>query len=211
MASLLGLDIARTYKLVFTSGALIGARGALISPMLSVDPYIGNIYLVRSFFVVTVGGLGELLGGTLVGAFFIGGAETIIALASTRHSPRRSCSRLPSWSCAFGHKACSASDDGHPRRRGGRGQPSGATAPRAAGVRWRVDCRRRGFLALAMVPAVVSGYPVYILPQYMLFGMLALSLGLLWGFIGIVSFGQAAFFALGAYTMGSPCSEQARP
>ena len=32
------------------------------------------------------------------------------------------------------------------------------------------------FLALAMVPAVVSGYPVYILPQYMLFGMLALSL-----------------------------------
>ena len=58
------------------------------------------------------------------------------------------------------------------------------------------------FLALAIVPAVVSGYPVYILPQYMLFGVLALSLGLLWGFIGIVSFGQAAFFALGAYTMG---------
>jgi urea transport system permease protein len=58
------------------------------------------------------------------------------------------------------------------------------------------------FLALAVVPALVSGYPVYILPQYMLFGVLALSLGLLWGFIGIVSFGQAAFFALGAYTMG---------
>jgi branched-subunit amino acid ABC-type transport system permease component len=52
--------------------------------MLSVDPYIGNIYLVRSFFVVTVGGLGELLGGTLIGAFFIGGAETIIALVSTQ-------------------------------------------------------------------------------------------------------------------------------
>jgi urea ABC transporter permease protein UrtB len=85
MASLLGLDIARTYKLVFATGALIaGLAGALISPMLSVDPYIGNIYLVRSFFVVTVGGLGELLGGTLIGAFFIGGAETIIALASSQ-------------------------------------------------------------------------------------------------------------------------------
>ena len=85
MASLLGLDIARTYKLVFTTGALIaGLAGALVSPMLSVDPYIGNIYLVRSFFVVTVGGLGELLGGTLIGAFFIGGAETIIALASSQ-------------------------------------------------------------------------------------------------------------------------------
>ncbi|MGH6942827.1 MAG: branched-chain amino acid ABC transporter permease, partial [Geminicoccaceae bacterium] len=58
------------------------------------------------------------------------------------------------------------------------------------------------FLALAALPAVISGYPIYILPQYMLFGMLALSLGLLWGYVGIVSFGQAAFFALGAYTMG---------
>jgi urea transport system permease protein len=85
MASLLGLDIGRTYKLVFAGGALVaGLAGALISPMLSVDPYIGNVYLVRSFFVVTVGGLGELLGGTLIGSFFIGGAETIIALASSQ-------------------------------------------------------------------------------------------------------------------------------
>ena len=36
----------------------------------------------------------------------------------------------------------------------------------------------------------------------MLFGVLAMSLGLLWGFAGLVSFGQAGFFALGAYTMG---------
>lgn len=58
------------------------------------------------------------------------------------------------------------------------------------------------FLALALLPLLVGGYPVYILPQYLLFGLLAVSLGLLWGFAGIVSFGQAAFFALGGYTMG---------
>jgi len=58
------------------------------------------------------------------------------------------------------------------------------------------------FAVLAALPVVLSGYPIYILPQYMLFGMLALSLGLLWGLVGVVSFGQAAFFALGAYTMG---------
>jgi branched-subunit amino acid ABC-type transport system permease component len=52
--------------------------------MQSVDTYIGNIYLVRSFIVVTVGGLGEMHGGTLIGSFFIGGAETIIALASSQ-------------------------------------------------------------------------------------------------------------------------------
>jgi urea ABC transporter permease protein UrtC len=55
---------------------------------------------------------------------------------------------------------------------------------------------------LALLPLFVSGYPIYILPQYMLFGMMAMSLGLLWGFVGILSFGQAGFFALGAYAMG---------
>jgi len=83
VASLLGLDIARMYKLVFGVGACAaGLAGGLISPMLSVDPYIGNVFLVRSFFVVIVGGVGQLLGGTLIGSFFIGGAETLFALFS---------------------------------------------------------------------------------------------------------------------------------
>lgn len=83
MASLLGLDIARMYKLVFVIGACTaGLAGGLISPILSVDPYIGNIFLIRSFFVVLVGGVGQLFGGTLVGSFLIGGSETFFALFS---------------------------------------------------------------------------------------------------------------------------------
>jgi urea transport system permease protein len=83
VASLLGLNVSRTYKFVFGIGSgIAGLAGGLISPMLSVDPYIGNVYLVRSFFVVIVGGVGQLLGGTLIGSFFIGGAETIFALFS---------------------------------------------------------------------------------------------------------------------------------
>jgi len=86
------------------------------------------------------------------------------------------------------------------RRRGGRFALDGEWVAAAA-----------VFLVLAGVPAVVPGYAVYILPQYMLFGMLALSLGLLWGFIGVVSFGQAAFFALGAYTMGLAMQRMGAP
>lgn len=83
MASILGLDVGRMYKLVFAVGACsAGLAGGLISPMLSVDPYIGNVFLVRSFFVVIVGGVGQLFGGTMIGSFFIGGAETIFALFS---------------------------------------------------------------------------------------------------------------------------------
>ncbi|WP_137390162.1 branched-chain amino acid ABC transporter permease [Rhodoligotrophos defluvii] len=85
MAGLLGLNIAMTYKLVFGFGAFMaGLAGGLIAPMLSIDPYIGNIFLVRSFFVVIVGGIGQLLSGTLLGSFFIGGSETIIALFSSQ-------------------------------------------------------------------------------------------------------------------------------
>jgi urea transport system permease protein len=85
MASLLGLDIGKTYKLVFVFGcAMAGLAGGLLAPMLSIDPYIGNVFLVRSFFVVIVGGIGQLLGGTLLGSFFIGGTETIFALFSSQ-------------------------------------------------------------------------------------------------------------------------------
>jgi len=58
------------------------------------------------------------------------------------------------------------------------------------------------FALLAVVPIVLSGYVVYILPQYMLYGVLAMSLALLWGYGGFISFGQAAFFAIGGYAMG---------
>jgi ABC-type branched-subunit amino acid transport system permease subunit len=76
--------------------------------------------------------------------------------------------------------------------------------------RVRLGARMRGedvaavvlFGLLAAIPFVITGYVVYILPQYMLLGMLAMSLAILWGYGGIVSFGQAAFFAVGAYAMG---------
>ena len=67
------------------------------------------------------------------------------------------------------------------------------------------------FGLLAAIPLVTSGYAVYILPQYMLLGLLAMSLVILWGYGGIVSFGQAAFFAIGAYAMGLVMKHAALP
>ena len=43
------------------------------------------------------------------------------------------------------------------------------------------------FTLLALVPVFLGGYVVYILPQYMLLGVLAMSLAILWGHAGIVS------------------------
>lgn len=48
-----------------------------------------------------------------------------------------------------------------------------------------------------IMPMLLSTYTLTVLVIY---GMLGLSLGLIWGFGGILCFGQAAFFGLGAYT-----------
>jgi ABC-type branched-subunit amino acid transport system permease subunit len=79
-----------------------------------------------------------------------------------------------------------------------------AARPHGPGSRLRAEDAAAAavFAILALIPAFISGYVVFILPQYMLFGVLAMSLAILWGKAGIVSFGQAAFFAIGAYAMG---------
>lgn len=83
VASLMGQDVSLLYKQVFVAGAFLsGLAGALIAPMLSIDPYIGNVYLVRSFFVVTLGGLGLLVEGTIIGSIVIAGSETIFSLVT---------------------------------------------------------------------------------------------------------------------------------
>jgi urea ABC transporter permease protein UrtC len=67
------------------------------------------------------------------------------------------------------------------------------------------------FAGLAALPQLIEGYVVYILPQYMLFGVMAMSLGLLWGSCGVLSFGQAGFFALGGYAIGLTMAREGLP
>jgi urea transport system permease protein len=48
----------------------------------------------------------------------------------------------------------------------------------------------------------VSTYLVALLGKYICYGILALSIDLIWGYAGILSLGHGAFFALGGYAMG---------
>lgn len=52
-------------------------------------------------------------------------------------------------------------------------------------------------LLIWIMPYFIGTYTLTVL---IIYGMLGVSLGLIWGFGGIVCFGQAAFFGLGAYT-----------
>ncbi len=51
-------------------------------------------------------------------------------------------------------------------------------------------------------PIALPDYLVPLLGKYLCYALLALSLDLIWGYAGILSLGQGAFFALGGYCMG---------
>src|SRR5690348_14134403 len=48
----------------------------------------------------------------------------------------------------------------------------------------------------------LSVYGLTLIGKYLCYAMLALSADLIWGYCGILSLGQAAFFAMGGYAMG---------
>ena len=60
-------------------------------------------------------------------------------------------------------------------------------------------------LNLLTAPDNAAHIPSYLVPllgKYVCYALLALSVGLIWGFAGILSLGHGAFFALGGYAMG---------
>jgi urea transport system permease protein len=48
----------------------------------------------------------------------------------------------------------------------------------------------------------VSAYGLTLVGKYLCYALLAISVDLIWGYCGILSLGQAAFFSLGGYAMG---------
>jgi branched-chain amino acid transport system permease protein len=73
-ASLMGIKIDRIYSFTFVLGAgLAAAAGALLGPIFTVHPYIGNLANLKAFAIVIIGGLGSFTGavtaGLLLGVF----------------------------------------------------------------------------------------------------------------------------------------------
>ena len=77
MVDLLGLDARQVHMLVFGAGtALAMLGGALAAPLYSVYPNMGDGFLIISFVVVVVGGLGSVA-GAFWAALLIGLVDTL--------------------------------------------------------------------------------------------------------------------------------------
>lgn len=77
MVSALGVDISRLFMLVFAFGAMLaGFAGAIVSPVLSVGPGMGDSILILTFVVIVIGGVGSIK-GAFVAALMVGIIDTV--------------------------------------------------------------------------------------------------------------------------------------
>ncbi|WP_042298173.1 branched-chain amino acid ABC transporter permease [Paraburkholderia bannensis] len=80
-ASVMGVDVSKVHALTFALGAACAAMGGvLIATAFSFTPATGSTYLLMSFAVVVMGGIGNIF-GTLAAGITLGVLQSIGALA----------------------------------------------------------------------------------------------------------------------------------
>jgi urea transport system permease protein len=78
MASCMGVRTQRVNMMTFAFGSgLAGLAGAFLSQIGNVGPSLGQSYIIDSFMVVVVGGVGSIV-GTVCSAFGIGAADQVL-------------------------------------------------------------------------------------------------------------------------------------
>src|SRR5690606_5464046 len=76
-ASVLGIDSKRVYQLSFAIGlGVLGIAGALLLPMYPVNPFVGDIFGVRAFVIVVLGGIGSV-GSAFWAGILVGVIESV--------------------------------------------------------------------------------------------------------------------------------------
>src|SRR5258705_8203001 len=191
MVAALGVDQSRLFTGVFVLGCfLAGLAGALQVPRVALTTVMDTTVIVEAFVVVVVGGMGSVW-GALLASILIGvlGAFGILIL------PRISI--VLTFVVMAGVLIV--------RPGGLLGRPGGALPAAGAAVETGGTGRgvpRAGLAALlavlVLVPPFLPTFHVWLLIEMLAFTLFASSLYLLMGG-GMVSFGHAAYFGLGAY------------
>lgn len=77
MVSALGVNVRRLFMFVFGFGAMLaGFAGAMVAPILSVQPGMGDTVLILTFVVIVIGGIGSVRGAFLA-ALLVGLVDTL--------------------------------------------------------------------------------------------------------------------------------------
>jgi branched-chain amino acid transport system permease protein len=193
-AGALGLNEPLLFSTVFALGAgLAGLAGALQIPRETVNLQMDMAILVEAFVVVVVGGL-----GSVAGAFLASFAIGLLHAFGTWWLPQSTLVLvfvvMAAMLIARPHGLLGRRADAA----GPRAAPHAPYAPLSARIRiaWTLAA-----IAAAVLPLVAGEYAIVVATEIAIAALLAASLQFGMGLGGIVSFGHAAFFGLGAYAV----------
>lgn len=198
MADALGINMTRLFTLVFGIGAVLaGFAGALAGPVRTVFPTAGDEVIIQSFVVVVIGGLGSLWGAA-VGSLLIGAIETVGIILFPNlemgliYLLMVAVLIVKPWGL-FGKpiKIRSLSEKNFAME-----------AREISAVHYSAHpaLRYALFAVLLLLPLFAGRYYQYLLSEIFVAALMAVSFNLLLGTTGLLSFGQAAFYGVGAYT-----------
>jgi branched-chain amino acid transport system permease protein len=190
MVALLGIDQRRLFTSVFVLGsALAGLGGALQVPRQALTNVMDTTIITEAFVVVVIGGMGSLP-GALLAAIVIGVVDALGVLW------------LPKASLVMTFAVMAGVLIVRPWGLLGRPEAQGRGVGGAVGGERPPTMRGAAvvaLLALLLAPPWLPSFWVLVLVEVLVFALFAASLHLLMGTGGMVSFGHAVTFGLGAY------------
>ncbi|RMF89431.1 MAG: ABC transporter permease [Nitrospinota bacterium] len=192
MVAALGENQAQLFTRVFVFGTwLAGVGGALATPMVALSPGMDANIIVEAFVVVVIGGMGSFT-GSMLAAVLIGELKAFGLLILPRLSLVLVFAVMAvvlvvrPWGL-FGHPpAAERVESG-----AAAGAPESSWPARVA---WGLLV-----LGLVLLPYLVGPFALLVMTEILAFALFACSLNLLMGYGGMISFGHAAYFGLGAY------------
>ncbi|MBI3453274.1 MAG: ABC transporter permease [Rhodospirillales bacterium] len=205
MAAALGVDQRRLFTAVFFLGSVLaGLGGALQLPRETINLNMGFATVVEAFVVVVVGGLGSVPGAYLA-AFLIAELHAFGILV------------FPKITLVLIFLVMAVVLIVRPHGLLGRpfvGLPASVVSPAAVlrpsspAARW---VGAIGFVALLAAPFALGDYALTVATEIAILVLFAASLHFIMGPGGMVSFGHAAYFGLGAYAAALVASRLAAP
>jgi len=204
MVAALGVNQALLFTAtLFLGAALAGLAGALETPRLAANPQMDIAVIAETFVVTVVGGMGSVTGAFLA-ALLIGEVQAFGILVFPKITLV-----LVFLLMAVVLIARPSGLLGRPDAQPGRALPTAIARPARRGAprfALRFALRFAMLAAAAAIvlalPLIADAYRMKVAIEVLSFALAAFGLNFLIGTGGIVSFGHAAYFGLGAYGAG---------
>lgn len=196
MVSALGVNQSWLFTSVFALGIFLAALGGAVQiPREAVHHMMDLQIIVEAFVIVVIGGLGNVLGAFLA-AVIIAELNAFGILLFPKISLVLVFLVMAAVLVVRPHGLLGRAESESRAAIGTAVQPFRRFGPRGRNAMVAV------MLGLALVPLLAGNYLLSVGTELLIFALFATSLHLMMGVGGMVSFGHAAYFGLGAYGAG---------